>query len=194
MGQRHDLSAQQADLMEFHPVRMEEQAGGNCRRQRAWAGTLVGWLSGRTQNIPGQRIQGPGIHAAALTHLRNTAQPAVAQRRISGQMLRPCPFFQRFGNIAHIGGVAGLALGNAQEHTVAGKQRHLGIGCDLHETVDQIIPQQSRGAVGLADLTVGFPVHRGAHGIAHGHAQQTALINFGGKFHTVSSFQKCSFL
>ena len=117
------------------------------------------------------------------------AEPAAPMLRLPGKILGAGPFLQGHGNMGRKGSPE-LAPGHSHQHAVHGERRHLRIGRDLRKAVGQVIAQQAvRAVVGL-NVLQGLVIHTRAHGIAHSHAQHTALDGRQLFFHITPSFPK----
>jgi hypothetical protein len=189
VGKGHDPGAEQTDLMDLHAVGGVKHAGHGRRGEHTGAYRLVTGFFQRAGNLPDHGIQSPGIQAFALAQGGNVAEPAIAALRIGGQVKHLGPFFQGQGHIAHALGGAGLATGEAQEQAVAGEGGHLGIGGDAVMAIGQVVAQKAGRAVVLADLGIGFMIHRRAKGIAHGKAKKQATAGLRQRRHAGSSFR-----
>ena len=191
VGHGHGLGAQQIHLRLLHPLPVEEHAHTDGGGETRGGGIIVHRVLQGSGLLPAQGIQHPGVHAVPLAELPLAQQPAVGFLRPSPGTLGGSPFPGGKLDILDEGGhfPQHLPPGQTQQQTVAGEGRQLGIRGNLRVTVHQVIAHEPVGAIVFLDLRPVAAVHSIAHGIPHGHTQQTAPIRSTLCSHMVSSFR-----
>ena len=178
LGQRHGFRPQQVDFMLVGAVLVEKQPDADGGGDAAGAVIIVGGGLGGSQGLAAEGVQHPGVHAVPAAKLGLPQKPAVIPGGASPGALRGGPFPAAHAHVFDEGRhfPQHLSPGQAEQQTVAGERRQLGIGGDVGIAVDQIVAQQAVGAVVLLNLLPAAVVHGVPHGVPHCQSQQAPTV------------------
>ena len=178
LGQRHGFRPQQVDLVLVGTVFVEKQADADGGGDAAGAVVIVGGGFGGSQGGTAEGVQHPGVHTVAAAKLGLPQKPAVIPGGASPGALGGSPLPAAHAHVFDEGShfPQHLPPCQAEQQTVAGERRQLGIGGDVGVAVDQIVAQQAVGAVILLNLLPAAVVHGVPHGVPHCQSQQAPTV------------------